>query len=135
MRSIGKWHRASIHLVAPCQYVWGMTDETPAREQDKFVLRLPDGMRDRLKAAAEANKRSMNAEIITRLEGSFLSSKILQAAGADTGAVPPKENFIAIVDAFYEVIGVMDELQGKGELTAENLKKQLAHSHRHKILK
>lgn len=39
--------------------------------QDKYVVRLPDGMRDRLKAAAEANRRSMNAEIVDRLEESF----------------------------------------------------------------
>lgn len=66
-----KWHRATIQEVAQCQYGCGMADETPAREQDKFVLRLPDGMRDRLKAEAEANKRSMNAEILARLVASF----------------------------------------------------------------
>lgn len=36
------------------------------------MLRLPDGMRDRLKAAAADNNRSMNAEIIARLEASFV---------------------------------------------------------------
>ncbi len=35
---------------------------------DKFMLRLPDGMRDRLKHEAVLNKRSLNAEIIARLE-------------------------------------------------------------------
>ena len=38
------------------------------RDSDKFMLRLPDGMRDRIKAAAEANNRSMNAEIVETLE-------------------------------------------------------------------
>lgn len=38
------------------------------RESDRFMLRLPDGMRDRLKAEAAHNGRSMNAEIIHRLE-------------------------------------------------------------------
>lgn len=38
-----------------------------AQPQDKYVLRLPDGMRDRIKAAAELNGRSMNAEIVARL--------------------------------------------------------------------
>ncbi len=38
------------------------------RESDKFMLRLPDGMRERIKAAAEANNRSMNAEIVKALE-------------------------------------------------------------------
>lgn len=40
----------------------------PSKQLDQFVLRLPDGMRDRIKAAAEANNRSMNAEIVARLE-------------------------------------------------------------------
>lgn len=43
----------------------------PSDQQDKFMLRLPDGMRDRIKAAAERNNRSMNAEIVSRLEQSF----------------------------------------------------------------
>lgn len=42
--------------------------------QDKFMLRFPDGMRDRLKAAAADNNRSMNAEIIARLEASFAAA-------------------------------------------------------------
>lgn len=41
------------------------------RESDKFVLRLPDGMRDRIKAAADANSRSMNAEIVARLSATL----------------------------------------------------------------
>lgn len=40
-------------------------------KSDGFMLRFPDGMRDRVKAAAEASGRSMNAEIVERLEESF----------------------------------------------------------------
>lgn len=43
----------------------------PSQAQDKFVLRLPDGMRDRIKAAAEAANRSMNAEIVATLEEKY----------------------------------------------------------------
>lgn len=43
----------------------------PSDKQDKFMLRLPDGMRDRIKAAAEANNRSMNAEIVATLEDKY----------------------------------------------------------------
>lgn len=35
------------------------------------MLRLPDGMRDRIKAAAEISGRSMNAEIVETLELRF----------------------------------------------------------------
>lgn len=43
----------------------------PSDRLAKFVLRLPDGMRDRIKAAAEANNRSMNAEIVATLEEKY----------------------------------------------------------------
>ncbi|SFZ82394.1 Arc-like DNA binding domain-containing protein [Devosia enhydra] len=42
-----------------------------AQPQDKYVLRLPDGMRDRIKAAAERNGRSMNAEIVATLDEKY----------------------------------------------------------------
>lgn len=51
------------------------TDEA-VREQPKFMLRLPDDMRERLKAAAEQNKRSMNAEIVKRLEESLAADSL-----------------------------------------------------------
>ena len=43
----------------------------PSDKQDQFVLRLPDGMRDRIKTIAEENGRSMNAEIVARLSTSL----------------------------------------------------------------
>lgn len=42
-----------------------------SREQDKFVLRLPDGLRPRIATAAQDNHRSMNSEIIYRIERSL----------------------------------------------------------------
>lgn len=55
---------------------------------DKFMLRLPDGMRDRIKAAAEHNNRSMNAEIVMALEywlEADLPYTIALGAGASIG--------------------------------------------------
>jgi hypothetical protein len=48
-----------------------MSSETPVHSLDKFILRLPEGMRERIGVAARANKRTMNAEIVSRLERSF----------------------------------------------------------------
>lgn len=45
-----------------------MANECVGRGSDQVKLRLPDGMRDELKEAAKVNGRSMNAEIIARLE-------------------------------------------------------------------
>jgi predicted DNA-binding protein len=44
---------------------------TTGRDSEKFNLRLPDGMRERIADAAKENGRSMNSEIIARLEASF----------------------------------------------------------------
>lgn len=41
------------------------------RGSDQFMIRLPDGMRDRIKVVADANGRSMNAEIVAALEEVF----------------------------------------------------------------
>ncbi|MGR3792636.1 Arc family DNA-binding protein [Vannielia sp. SX4] len=38
---------------------------------DKFIVRLPEGMRDRIKAAAENAGRSMNAEIVAALADAY----------------------------------------------------------------
>ncbi|MGL5450968.1 MAG: Arc family DNA-binding protein [Aeromonas sp.] len=39
-----------------------------SRNSDKFVLRLPDGMREKIAEQAKANGRSMNAEIVYHLQ-------------------------------------------------------------------
>jgi hypothetical protein len=49
-----------------------MSDRATGRDSDKFMLRFPEGLRDRMKQAAEDNGRSMNAEIVIRLEASLL---------------------------------------------------------------
>lgn len=52
-----------------------MADERfPSDTADRFQLRMPDGMRDRIKEAAAKSGRSMNAEIIHRLEHSLYYS-------------------------------------------------------------
>lgn len=48
-----------------------MVGRIPSRGSDQFVVRFPDGMRDRIAEAAKAAGRSMNAEIVARLEASF----------------------------------------------------------------
>ena len=48
-----------------------------SRTADKFVVRLPDGMRERIADLARNNHRSMNSEIIARLEQSMLQEGAL----------------------------------------------------------
>lgn len=67
-----------------------------SRESDRFIVRLPDGMREQLSASAKENGRSMNAEVVARLQASYeptLSSlswielfKVLQTEAKKLGA-------------------------------------------------
>lgn len=47
-----------------------------SREQDKFVIRLPDGLRPQIAATARSNQRSMNGEIIIRLQRSLIQDQL-----------------------------------------------------------
>lgn len=57
------------------RYVWAtlpaMAAKYPSDAQDKFMLRMPNGLRDRIAEVAKANNRSMNAELVARIEASF----------------------------------------------------------------
>lgn len=44
-----------------------MEKKNVTQPQDKYIVRLPDGLRERIRQSAEAHKRSMNSEIIERL--------------------------------------------------------------------
>lgn len=43
----------------------------PSDYAERFQVRMPAGLRQRIALAADASKRSMNAEIVFRLEASF----------------------------------------------------------------
>lgn len=53
-----------------------MSSSNSSRHSDKFVARLPDGMRDQIAAAARENRRSMNAEVVFHL-GRAMQSRAL----------------------------------------------------------
>ena len=48
-----------------------MPQDSPSRHQDQFLVRMPEGLRDRIAVAAKQNGRSMNSEIVATLEGFY----------------------------------------------------------------
>jgi len=48
-----------------------MAQETRSRYLDKIVVRLPDGLKERIKASADVNKRSTNQELVSTLEAAY----------------------------------------------------------------
>lgn len=63
-----------------------------SRTDPQFNLRIPEELRDRVMAAAKANKRSATAEIIARLEESFASDihRIIRAVEPATNGPAPE---------------------------------------------
>jgi hypothetical protein len=65
-----------------------------SREDPQFKLRMTEDLKARIEDAAKANNRSMNAEIIARLEASFA-----EAAKGGKGNPPPIEETLMLQQA------------------------------------
>lgn len=50
---------------------------TDSRTADKFVVRFPNDMRDQIAVVAKNNHRSMNSEIVARLEASLKQDQVM----------------------------------------------------------
>ncbi len=79
-----------------------MSDSATGRDSPQFLLRLPEALRDRVKNAARDNKRSMNAEIVARLEETF--------AGRNAHAL---SDVAGLEEAFTSIVGKMLKDQAK----------------------
>jgi hypothetical protein len=79
-------HRASA--LEPADML-ASEDRAPALVE-KFVIRLPSGLRDRIRQLSELNRRSMNSEIIMVLENHIRQKFMEQMAGVnpDGGHAP-----------------------------------------------
>lgn len=76
-----------------------------SRTADKFVVRLPDGMREKIAEVARTHHRSMNSEIIARLETSIMEEEkrnnpVLHVDDASGITIP-------VVDAWTPRVGML----------------------------
>jgi hypothetical protein len=62
-----------------------MAQESPSRHLAQFQLRLPDGMREKLKETAQKANRTLNAEIVSRLQFTLDADVVVQEDGFDVG--------------------------------------------------
>jgi len=67
-------------------------------ETVQLKLRFPEKLRQRIESAAARNERSMNAEIVRRLEQSFQKEDLLanQATLAEAAATTAVEKFLIV---------------------------------------
>lgn len=87
----------------------------PTRDQNKFIVRMPDGLRDRIAETARVNGRSMNSEIVATLMDAYpevlpearrLYARVHEIAKA-AGTVPWNE----LHEAIHDYIGLMNQAE------------------------
>lgn len=82
----------------------------PSQSQDKFIVRFPDGMRDRIKHAAQKNGRSMNAEIVNRLERSFGELEVHHIRSISHGG-DGIENLALVTSQEHRLLHLIEDLE------------------------
>ena len=124
--SMPNWHHCDYALMRVMstrhQFRVGIMTRYPSEEKDRFIVRMPDGMRDQLKGIAAKNGRSLNAEIIARLSETLETDKALDSpALAGEALAPIVATIKAEVAATYEkrlasmenlLVGIADQIAG-----------------------
>ena len=87
---------------------------TPKQSDPQFKLRLPSDLKWRLEAEAEINNRSLSAEIIARLESSFMGRGKVLLDAADTAA--------ALRQSLQERIERLDKMALEQEVEIKKLR-------------
>jgi hypothetical protein len=88
--------------MAKSHYARVMSEEGKPTVQagDKYIVRFPGGMREKIAESAKANNRSINAEITSRLEASFQSAANAEGAqrllGGSMALLSTMANYVAI---------------------------------------
>ncbi|MEJ3621046.1 Arc family DNA-binding protein [Brachymonas wangyanguii] len=111
-----------------------MNAKPPSRTADQFVVRLPEGMRDRIAEAAKASGRSMNAEIVARLKESFGEPTVeittsLDPEHAEAIRKHAEKLGISVSEAMRGIVvdGIIDRLVGDPEMMRSVLIQLLKH--------
>lgn len=107
------WPLANIYLVKRGLYAFWMSEESPSRFLDKIIIRVPNGMRDRIKRVADSNNRSVNAELLVLLERTFPPetkiNEYLQDVAEIVGKLPAEKR----ADAWRDVFDRLDALRNE----------------------
>lgn len=92
--------------------IFAMSEKSPAQTADKYVLRFPDGMRAALKRSAILSGRTLNAELVHRLQATMDGTygfplppeilKMLKAAVEETGRSLEDELYVRLLNGLND---------------------------------
>lgn len=105
-----------------------------SRTADKFVVRLPDGMRERIGDIARKNHRSMNSEIIDKLDmhialvdmghGPLLEALFKGQAQPNTSTAPVERVRAGDPAVFNDTVWIVDKLEVKGNVVYASISRE-----------
>ncbi|WP_370126011.1 Arc family DNA-binding protein [Sinorhizobium fredii] len=92
-----------------------MTKKQLVKDQDKFIVRLPEGMRDRIKAKADRAGMSMNEAIVWCLEKEFpapvtLEERLHDLADMVSMLTDSKDTYAGVVNLIAEIEETLDKI-------------------------
>lgn len=93
---------------------------------EKYLIRFPEGMREHLAEVAKSNNRSMNAEIVARLERSFEGEKLgfsmdlLDAVGMQSMLLLTFRRLLDTSKMTEEEMRILDAVCGFSQRIADN---------------
>lgn len=92
-----------------------MAKKQLAKDQDKFIVRLPDGMRERIKAKADRAGMSMNEAIVWVLEKEFpapvtLEERLYDLANMVSMLKDSKDTYAGVEHLIDEIQETLDKI-------------------------
>lgn len=101
-----------------------MAKKTKVKDYEQFQLRLPPGMRDRIKDKAERAGMSMNDAIIWCLEREFptpvtLDDRLEELATMVSMLTDSKDTYSGVVHLIAEIEETLDAIGSKGGIPAD----------------
>lgn len=97
-----------------------------SREDPQMKIRLPADLKDQIEAAAKDSGRSMNAEIVARLEGSFSESSDTEMVHKLVDQLDRQELTISTLTKLAHALAVTDHSGQDDIVVAALLLKNLA---------
>lgn len=89
----------------------------PSDRHEQFMVRLPEGMRERIRASAEQNGRSMNAEIVATLLQTYPPQRSLEELAAEIRGLLKeyrrdgrRHSFQKLEDALTEAVAAEEDM-------------------------
>jgi hypothetical protein len=90
-----------------------MSEYSPSRLLDKIIIRVPDGLRARIKRVADSNNRSVNAELLVLLDRTYPAETAIEEHLQDIAQIVGKLPAEKRTDAWRAVFEKLDALRNE----------------------